>query len=143
MKARVSTAEVEGLDPAGGRWLAICDRHSTVVNNETRDLARRTDTVDFCEACMDEAEAERAQWLAEGGGGPFEVGDVVAGFIFDRPFFKAEVIEVVGDNLVIDVFHGNSATMGRQTVPVGWCKRSGYRLVVDPEGGTMIVKDES
>ena len=47
------TAEDLGLDPDGGKWVVICEKHATVVNVPTLRAARSTRTTDFCEACME------------------------------------------------------------------------------------------
>ena len=48
-------AEALNFDPAGGKWVAVCQRHSTVINLPTRDQARAaaSKTAEFCEACRD------------------------------------------------------------------------------------------
>lgn len=39
------------LDDADGEWVTSCDTHSTLINSETRDLAARTQPLDFCDYC--------------------------------------------------------------------------------------------
>lgn len=49
----VGTADDLALDPAGGRWVVICETHATVVNTTTLADAKATATTEFCEACME------------------------------------------------------------------------------------------
>jgi len=50
----VGTAEEMGCDPDGGKWVTLCEVHSTLVNTDSRATAMAVDVLDFCEACMDE-----------------------------------------------------------------------------------------
>jgi hypothetical protein len=50
----VYEAEEAGLDPAGGRWVTVCEAHGFLVNHERLALAR-----DF--ACEPEAWCDRCQ----------------------------------------------------------------------------------
>lgn len=52
---RVAKAADEGFE---GKWLAICDKHSTMVDNATKALAQASaaDTRQFCERCREASE---------------------------------------------------------------------------------------
>lgn len=48
------TTKTDEFDPEGGRWVTICEEHSTVCNHETRKLAEyHMPVVDWCEECQD------------------------------------------------------------------------------------------
>lgn len=50
-------AEAQGLDPAGGKYVAVCETHNTVCNFTSLKQARyRLKYPDFCEQCMNEVE---------------------------------------------------------------------------------------
>jgi hypothetical protein len=55
----VGTAEELGCDPDGGKWVVLCEEHSTLVNVDTRKIARAVDVRDFCEACYAAWEARQ------------------------------------------------------------------------------------
>lgn len=40
-----------GLDPDGGKWVVICEHHSTVVNVDTKAAALAVRSDEFCAAC--------------------------------------------------------------------------------------------
>lgn len=46
-------AEVASMDPEAGKWATLCERHSTIVNHESRALANShlTAPEGWCEAC--------------------------------------------------------------------------------------------
>lgn len=54
----IDKAENRNLDATDGAWVAICDDHGTIVNVVSRNAARSTSTLDFCDVCR-EAEAEK------------------------------------------------------------------------------------
>jgi hypothetical protein len=48
----LDTQHAVWLDDDGGRWVTLCDEHSTVCNHQTRKLAmRHAPDVDWCEEC--------------------------------------------------------------------------------------------
>lgn len=51
----VYEAEEAGLDPAGGRWVTVCEAHGFLVNHErldlSRDFAHEPET--WCDRCRD------------------------------------------------------------------------------------------
>jgi hypothetical protein len=50
----VATAADLGLDSAGGRWVTVCETHSTVCNHATLALARsHASRCEWCEECRD------------------------------------------------------------------------------------------
>jgi hypothetical protein len=51
MKAYVAKATDEGLCDAGGKWVAICEAHSTLINTDTKKSAISSDTMEFCDCC--------------------------------------------------------------------------------------------
>ena len=51
MKAYVAKATDEGLCDAGGKWVAICEKHSTLINTDTKKSASNSDTIEFCDCC--------------------------------------------------------------------------------------------
>lgn len=51
---RVAKASAEGLDASGGKWLAICERHGTMVATDTMKSAKSSSTDEFCEECRAE-----------------------------------------------------------------------------------------
>ena len=51
MKAYIAKALEEGLCDAGGKWIAICEAHSTLVNAETRKALAGISTKEFCDCC--------------------------------------------------------------------------------------------
>lgn len=65
-KARVTTAEDEGLDPSGGKWVAVCDEHNTLVNTRTRKQAESSHTDDFCDECRDSKKTATVEDSADG-----------------------------------------------------------------------------
>jgi hypothetical protein len=57
---RLYEAEQAWLDPAGGRWVTVCDMHATVCNHRTLELAKRhLPYGEWCEACQDMAEQNK------------------------------------------------------------------------------------
>jgi hypothetical protein len=48
----IGTAQELGCDPDGGKWVAICETHCTVVNVATKAIALTLSTDDFCEYCQ-------------------------------------------------------------------------------------------
>lgn len=52
---KIGKASELGFDTDGGPWVALCLRHSSVVNVRSRDAARAAikNTAQFCEQCMD------------------------------------------------------------------------------------------
>lgn len=51
MTVRVSTAVAEGIDPEGGKWVAICEEHGAAVSTQTKAAAKASSGEDFCKAC--------------------------------------------------------------------------------------------
>ena len=45
----VGTALELGCDPDGGKWVVICEEHSTLVNVDTKQIAMDTRAIDFCD----------------------------------------------------------------------------------------------
>lgn len=45
----VGTAVELGADPEGGKWVIICEEHSTLVNVDTREVAMNVRGIDFCD----------------------------------------------------------------------------------------------
>ncbi len=42
-----------GLDPGGGKYVTVCEKHGTLCNHQTLKLANlHLRAVDWCEACM-------------------------------------------------------------------------------------------
>ena len=39
------------VDVADGKWAAICEAHSTIVNTDTQRMASRMSPLDFCDYC--------------------------------------------------------------------------------------------
>lgn len=54
----VVTAAEAGLDQNGGKYVVVCDKHSTLVNTTSVPKARAImrDPTIFCEACRERAE---------------------------------------------------------------------------------------
>lgn len=50
-------AEQAAIDPSGGRWVTVCETHSTLCNHDTLALARlhRSDPAGWCEDCREAA----------------------------------------------------------------------------------------
>ena len=59
----VCTAESQGCDPDGGKWVTICWTHGAIVNHETKAIATAWATTpdDWCEGDDDTC---RAVWEA-------------------------------------------------------------------------------
>jgi hypothetical protein len=51
MKAYVGKALEEGLDDEGGKWVAICEKHATILNVPLKKYAVGIDTEEFCDCC--------------------------------------------------------------------------------------------
>lgn len=60
----VCTAESQGCDPDGGKWVTICWTHGAIVNHETKAAAIRWAATpdDWCEGDDDTC---RAVWEAK------------------------------------------------------------------------------
>lgn len=41
------------LDPAGGRWVVICEDHYTIANVTSKKRAQATSTLEFCDGCRE------------------------------------------------------------------------------------------
>lgn len=50
-KLTVGTAAELGIDPEGGKWVTVCEDHSTIANSATQALAYAARGADFCEGC--------------------------------------------------------------------------------------------
>lgn len=49
-------AHEQQLDPDGGRWVTVCQTHSTLVNHTSQRAARATmksGSIEFCDDCRD------------------------------------------------------------------------------------------
>lgn len=53
MKATVGKTEEYGLDVNDGKWIAICDTHSTLLNSDTKKSLIGIDTREFCDCCRE------------------------------------------------------------------------------------------
>lgn len=53
MSRTIGKAEDMDLDPAGGKWVVFCNTHGNILNVKTQKAARSSQTIDFCEDCMD------------------------------------------------------------------------------------------
>lgn len=51
----VANPEAVGLDPEPGKWVTVCEKHSTHVYADTQKAARSASGIDFCDMCRDEA----------------------------------------------------------------------------------------
>lgn len=51
MKAFIGKAIDEGLDDEGGKWVAICEQHSTILNVPFKKYIKGIDTDEFCDCC--------------------------------------------------------------------------------------------
>lgn len=51
---RVAKAAAEGLDASDGKWVAVCERHGTLVATDTMKAAKESSTKDFCDECRGE-----------------------------------------------------------------------------------------
>jgi hypothetical protein len=48
----IYSAEAQLLDPAGGKYVVVCEKHGTLCNFKSLKAAREhLDVVDFCEEC--------------------------------------------------------------------------------------------
>jgi hypothetical protein len=57
-----TAAELE-VDPDGGKWVVLCEDHSTLLNVDTRAAAMSSSAVDFCDGCRDrERERSLTEW---------------------------------------------------------------------------------
>jgi hypothetical protein len=46
-------ADAAHLDPAGGKYVTVCEKHGTLCNHRTLKIARHhLLTADWCEACQ-------------------------------------------------------------------------------------------
>jgi hypothetical protein len=66
----VCTADSQGMDPDGGKWVTLCWTHHTMMNHETRWEADRAATTpdDWCEGSdpdTRESTGCRAVWEAK------------------------------------------------------------------------------
>jgi hypothetical protein len=68
----------------------------------------------------------------------FVVGQVVKGQHFNHKFLQAEVLEIDGDYMTVDVFRGSAGFIGRQRVLTNWCEPAPYRLVTEPNGDVTV-----
>ena len=51
----VCRPEEIGADTSEGRWVTLCEEHSTLIYSDTRQLALDTSGLDFCDDCRDNA----------------------------------------------------------------------------------------
>jgi len=49
----IGTADELSLDADGGKWVVVCDEHSTLVNVGTKAVATSSSALDFCDECRD------------------------------------------------------------------------------------------
>jgi hypothetical protein len=52
----IGTAVELGVDPDGGKWVVVCEKHATLVNVATKAHAMSTSARDFCDTCLEAAE---------------------------------------------------------------------------------------
>jgi hypothetical protein len=57
----VGTADELGCDPDGGKWVTLCEVHSTLVNTDTKAIALAVDVRDFCQDCYADWEARNPE----------------------------------------------------------------------------------
>jgi len=50
----IDTADNQGLDPEGGKWVVICETHNTILNVRTKRDAKSSKGIDFCDDCREE-----------------------------------------------------------------------------------------
>jgi hypothetical protein len=51
MKAYIGKATDEGLDDEGGKYVAICNQHFTILNSQFKKYIVGIDTDEFCDCC--------------------------------------------------------------------------------------------
>lgn len=68
MTVRVSTAVAEGIDPEGGKWVAICEEHGAAVSTATKAAAKASSAEDFCKACRKGSTSARKRRQGVGDG---------------------------------------------------------------------------
>lgn len=51
MKASIYKAEELGVSEEGGKWVAYCEAHTTLINSELKKYIIGIETENFCECC--------------------------------------------------------------------------------------------